>query len=158
MRRLLSLWATIYVANLAGATLSAILCALVGRSLGVVSIEALDEIGRHVTAHGGWVIFSSGILAGWLMGLLSWLLRASQETISQLAVVWVVTTAIGLARLHHCIAGYVEALMAVVAGSSTTMGALGRFLGFATLGNIVGGVVFVAALKLAHARRPSRRE
>lgn len=51
--------------------------------------------------HPGWVILLSGVLAGWLMGLLSWLVAASRDTIGQIFIVALVTTAIGIAHLHH---------------------------------------------------------
>jgi formate/nitrite transporter FocA (FNT family) len=50
------------------------------------------------------VIFGSAVLAGWLMGLLAWLVAAARETISQLVLVALVTWMIGFARLHHSIA------------------------------------------------------
>jgi formate-nitrite transporter family protein len=94
----------------------------------------------------------SAILAGWLMGLLSWLVAAGRDTISQIVLVWLITTAIGFARLHHAIVGTVEVLAGAFAGQGITAGDFGHFLLFATLGNIAGGVVFVAFLKYGQAR------
>ena len=41
------------------------------------------------------VILLSGILAGWLMGLVSWLVAAVRDTISQIVLTWMITTVIG---------------------------------------------------------------
>ena len=61
--------------------------------------------------------------------------------------VWVVTFAIGLAHLHHSIAGTIEALAGFFAGQAVSPPQIAVFLAFATLGNAVGGVVFVALFK-----------
>jgi formate/nitrite transporter FocA (FNT family) len=158
-RSLARLWGLVYVANVVGAVVSGAIGAFVLTALGVVDEAPLREMGRGMVDHPFWVIGTSAVLAGWLMGLLSWLSRTSRATISQLVVVWVVTATIGLGKLHHCIAGTVEVVMAMVA-PAPEVGCLdlGRFLLWSTLGNALGGAFFVAILKLGHARAPSRRE
>ena len=105
------------------------------------------------------MILVSAILAGWLMGLVSWLVTAGRDTISEIVFVWLVTGTIGLAHFHHCIAGSVEVLAAVFAGQGTTLADFGHFLLFSTLGNVIGGVFFVALVKYGHATkvRPGMR-
>ncbi|WP_157862514.1 formate/nitrite transporter family protein [Nitrosococcus halophilus] len=100
---LLRLWVLIYFSNLVGAAMFASLTTLVGPGLGVVSPEAYGHIARELVQHNGAVLLLSGILAGWLMGLLSWLVKATTDTISQIFIVWLVTSAIGLGHLPHCI-------------------------------------------------------
>ena len=95
--------------------------------------------------------FVSGILAGWLMGLLSWLVAAGRDTISQIVIVWLITTAIGLERLHHAVLGTAEVLGGVFA-SDVTLADFAHFLLWATLGNAIGGPIFVALLKTAHTK------
>jgi formate/nitrite transporter FocA (FNT family) len=107
-----------------------------------------------VVAHTGGVIFSSAMLAGWLMGLLSWLVSAVRDTISQIAIVWLITTTIGFAGLHHVVLGTVEVLCGLFLHQAVTLREFGSFLIFATLGNIVGGVIFVALIKYGHAKPP----
>ncbi len=72
--------------------------------------------------------------------------------ISQIVVVWLITTAIGFARLHHVVVRTVEVLAGAFSGQGVTAGDYGHFLLYATLGNIAGGVVFVAFLKYGRAR------
>jgi len=67
-----------------------------------------------------------------------------------------ITTAIGFARLHHVVVGSVEVLAGVFSGEGVTAGDFGQFLLYATLGNIAGGVVFVAFLKYGQARPEAR--
>ena len=81
------------------------------------------------------------------MGLLSWLVAASRDTISQIAIVWLIATVIGFAHLHHVVVGSVEVLAGVFAGSDVTMSDYGHFLLWTTLGNAIGGPFFVAFIK-----------
>lgn len=149
---LLRLWAVVYVSNLIGAALFAALAVLTGPRLGVISHEALGTIANGVVDHPGPAIFLSALLAGWLMGLLSWVVAAARDTISQVVVVWMVTAAIGLGHLHHAVLGTVEVLAGVFAAHGATMSDFGHFLLWTTLGNMIGGSCFVALLKFAHAR------
>jgi len=98
------------------------------------------------------VIFLSAVLAGWLMGLLSWLVAAGRDTISQVVLVWLITAAIGFAGLHHVILGAVEVLAGAFAGQGVGPADVGHFLLWATLGNTLGGALFVALLKYGRAR------
>jgi formate/nitrite transporter FocA (FNT family) len=146
------LWGLIYVANQAGAAAFAAFLAFLGPRLGVIETRVFGDIASGVVEHPGWVILLSGVLAGWLMGLLSWLVAASRDTISQIFIVALVTTAIGLAHLHHAVVGTAEVLAGVFSGQGTTLAGFGKFLLWATLGNILGGVFFVALIKFGHIR------
>jgi formate-nitrite transporter family protein len=152
LRQLGRLWGLIYVSNQAGAAAFAAFLAFLGPRLGVIEPRVFGEIASGLVDHPGWVILLSGLLAGWLMGLLSWLVAASRDTISQIFIVGLVTTAIGLCHLHHAVAGTAEVLAGVFSGQGATMADFGKFLVWATLGNILGGVFFVALLKFGHIR------
>ena len=152
------LWSMVYVGNLMGAGLSAALVALVGQALGVATAPALREIADPLLRHPAWVMLASAMIAGWLMGLLSWLVAAGRETISQIFFVWLVTCAIGMLQLHHSILGSVEVAAAIFAQTGVTVADLGRFLFWSTLGNSIGGTVFVALIKYSHVVRGSSHE
>jgi formate-nitrite transporter family protein len=149
--QLLRLWGLVYVANLAGAAAFGAIAAWVGPALGVVQPWALGEIAHGLVDHPALVMLASGVLAGWMMGLLSWLVSAGRDTVSQILFVWLVTFALGFTHLHHAIAGTTEVLAGLFAGQGITLADFGRFLALATLGNVIGGVVFVAILKFGHA-------
>jgi formate/nitrite transporter FocA (FNT family) len=149
---LLRLWAVVWVSNMLGAAAFAFLATVVGPSLGVIRLEAFGEIAHRLTDHPWRTILLSGVLAGWLMGLLSWLVAAGRDTISQIVLVWLVTTSIGFASLHHAVLGATEVFSGAFAGRGIGSGDVGRFLLWATLGNTIGGVVFVAILKYGLAR------
>ena len=144
-------WGVVYLANLLGAAAFAGLAVLVGPALGVIDRPVFGSIATSVTAHPGHVVFLSAVLAGWLMGLLSWLVAAARDTISQIVFVWLIATVIGFAHLHHVVVGSVEVLAGVFAGQGVNLGDFGHFLLWTTLGNALGGPVFVAIIKYNHA-------
>jgi formate/nitrite transporter FocA (FNT family) len=146
------LWITVYIGNLIGATAFAALAVWIGPTMGSIKESAFGTIAHHLTDHSIHAIFLSAVLAGWLMGLLSWLVSAARDTISQVVIVWLVALTIGLAGLHHVIAGTVEVLSGAFAGQGISAADFGKFLLWATLGNIVGGVLLVAIVKYGHAR------
>ena len=154
------LWSLVYLSNIIGAAGFAGLVVVVGPKLGVAEPVAFGEIARNLVEHAWWIIFLSALVAGWLMGLLSWLVSASRDTISQVVIVWLVTAAIGFGQLHHSILGTVEVLAGVFADQGVTLGDYGHFIVWSTLGNALGGVIFVALIKYSHAVRqeaPGRR-
>jgi formate/nitrite transporter FocA (FNT family) len=144
-------WAVIYVANLIGAAAFAGLAVIIGPALGTIEPRAFGEIAAAKVVHPGWVMLLSGLLAGWLMGLLSWLVAASRDTISQVVITWLIGAVIGYAHLHHVVAGSVEVLAGVFAGQGGTPSDYGRFLLWTTIGNAIGGPLFVAIIKYGHA-------
>ena len=149
---LMRTWGIVYGANVLGTVLFAYGCYLVLPALGSASHEAFAAIGARLLEHSVAVIFGSAVLAGWLMGLVAWLVAAARDTISQVLLVGLVTFAIGFASLHHCIAGSVEALGAVFGGGAS-VGDYLRFLVTASVGNALGGVLMVAAMRFGHATR-----
>jgi formate/nitrite transporter FocA (FNT family) len=148
---LLRLWCVVFVANISGAAAFAALAVQIGPALGVIDRRAFGELAHTLTDHPGIVIFGSAVLAGWLMGLMSWLVAASRDTIGQLALVWLIATVIGLGRLHHVVVGSVEVLGGVFAGENVTAADYGQFVLWTTLGNAVGGSFFVALIKYSYA-------
>jgi formate/nitrite transporter FocA (FNT family) len=142
----------IYVANQAGAAAFAAFLVFLGPRLGVIEPKVFGSIASGLVDHPGWVILLSAVLAGWLMGLLSWLVAASRDTIGQIVIVTLVTTAIGLCHLHHAVVGTAEVLAGVFSGQGATAADFGKFLFWATLGNILGGFFFVALIKFGHIR------
>lgn len=144
------LWGLVWISNLIGALFFSWFAVVVIDELGIAGVAAFEHISLRLIEPAWWVIILSGILAGWLMGLLSWLVTAGRDTISQVFFVWLVATSIGLAGLHHSIAGTVEVLMGLFAGAGVGWVDFGGFLVWTTLGNAIGGVVFVL-VKYGHA-------
>lgn len=150
IRDLLRLWAVVYVANLLGAAVFAGLLAWVAPALGVADAGAFGKISHNLVAHSSPVMFAGALLAGWLMGLLSWLVAAGRDTTSQIIIVWLITGALGLGHLPHVVVGTTEVLTGVFLQQGASFSDFGHFLLWTTLGNTAGGVIFVALIKYAH--------
>jgi formate/nitrite transporter FocA (FNT family) len=140
-------WGIIYAGNLVGGYIIGLMIAWLGPRLGIISYHSLEEIALHLIENKGVIILGSGLLAGWLMGLLSWLVTSSQETISRIFIVFMITSAIGLGSLHHCIVGSTEMFVGVLVSDKITIMDYLTTQFWATLGNIIGGVFFVSVLK-----------
>ena len=144
---LAKLWAIIFAGNLLGGYLFSLILVKIGPAMGTISLEAFYYIAEHLLQFDWWVTLGSGVLAGWLMGLLSWLVTSSKDTISRILVIILVTSVIGLGGLHHSIVGSLEVFAGLITSEEIGIGDYLRFQTAATLGNIIGGTVFVAVIK-----------
>ncbi|NHN58463.1 MULTISPECIES: formate/nitrite transporter family protein [Halorussus] len=145
------LWAVVYASNLLGCAAFAGLIALVGPPMDIVDARAFGSLARALVPLSWWVILLSGVVAGWLMGLVTWLVAASRDTVSRVLLTVVVTAGIGFGPFHHSLLGTTEVLSALFLGTGVTLAEYAHFLGWTTLGNVVGGSVFVGLLNYGHA-------
>ena len=143
-------WGVTYVANLVGCALFAGLIAVLGPSMQIIDADAFGTLASALLPYPWWVILLSGVIAGWLMGLVTWLSAASRDTVSRILFVILVTTVIGSGPFHHSILGTTEILSAVFLGQGVTLGDYSHFLVWTTVGNVIGGSVFVGLLNYGH--------
>ena len=149
VKSLLRLWAIVYITNIIGGLIFALILAYFAGTLHFLNTESFAHIANNFV-HNTWqTTLLSAALAGWLMGLLAWLVAASTETISQIIIIWIVTAAIGFASLPHCIVGNIEVASALFSGKVSFTQYI-VFLWPVTLGNAIGGVFFVGVLKFSH--------
>lgn len=113
---------------------------------------SLEHLLRPLVAPTWYALLVSATLAGWLMGLLSWLLVASRETVSQILFVYVTTFAIGVAHLQHIVSGAVLSFMGLFAGVVTVREAL-HFAAWTTVGNSIGGIAFALLVRFSILKR-----
>ena len=153
-RSLLNLWVIIYAGNLIGGYLFGTIVLQFNSGTHLISLDFFHFVSQKMIAYSSTNILVSSIMAGWLMGTLSWLLSSAQDTLSRVAMIFFVTFIISIAGLHHCIVGSIEIFMAYF-GSANDVSGLEfiRFQSLATLGNIIGGVVLVALIKYGHSKR-----
>ena len=95
-------------------------------------------------------------LAGWLMGLLPRLVVAGRDSISQVALLWIVGGVIGLGHLPHAITGSIETFTATLLGQLPPSD-LGHFMLWTTVGNVLGGVVFAVLIRYSVVRTGTDR-
>ncbi len=147
------LWLLVYAGNVLGGIVFAAGTVYFAPAYGIVEASALVEIAKNLISHRPWQILSAGVIAGWMMGILSWIYTAAKDSTARLIIIWLITFGIGIAHLPHSIAGNVEVLMGTLV--SPTIGVVDyvAFLALATVGNAVGGTVFVALLKYGHVVR-----
>lgn len=141
------LWVAVFLANIVGAALFALLIAKTG-ALAPEYLDQLVHLGERAAAGGSSSIFWSGVIGGWLIALVAWMVTASRHTIGQIVVIWALTYVMGIGRFAHCIAGSGEILTAVFQ-NSVSVGAYLSWLFLATAGNVAGGVVILTLLNYA---------
>ena len=141
-------WTLVYLANLAGAVGSALLVhwsGTLGLGDGEVGTSAI-RIGETKAALGFGEAFFRGVLCNTLVCLAVWLCFAAHDVAGKiLAIVFPISAFVALG-FEHSIANMYLIPIAMLAGAEITMAAfLGNLLPV-TLGNVVGGGVFVAAI------------
>ncbi|MCV9385441.1 formate/nitrite transporter family protein [Reichenbachiella ulvae] len=151
-RNILVLWALVYSGNLIGGYIFSLLISKIGPVVGFIKPSTFHHLAEELVDYNWDTILLSALLAGWMMGLLGWLVTSSQDTISRILVISLVTFIIGVAGLHHCIVGSIEVFTGVLSSSEITFDDYLKFQFWATVGNAVGGSVFVAILKFSHVR------
>ncbi|MFI8379730.1 formate/nitrite transporter family protein [Leeuwenhoekiella sp. NPDC079379] len=144
---LLRLWGLVIFGNLLGGTLIGLVLVWIGPKLGIFDVETVITIGKHVAGFGLPTILVSAILAGWMMGLLSWLVTSSKDTVSRIIIIFLITATMAFTGLHHSIIGNVEVFAAYISGTEITLGQYISVQSTALIGNAIGGAFFVALLK-----------
>ncbi|MEP0714239.1 formate/nitrite transporter family protein [Algoriphagus sp.] len=144
---MLKLWGIVIVGNLIGGYIIAGILLWLGPHLGIFTIDVVVAIAEHVLHPPTTVVFVSAIVAGWLMGLLSWLLASSRDTISRIVMIFMITAVMSFTGLHHSIIGSVEVFSGMLSSPDISLWDYVSFQSTALLGNAFGGAIFVALLK-----------
>ncbi|UZD24155.1 formate/nitrite transporter family protein [Algoriphagus halophytocola] len=144
---MLKLWGVVISGNLVGGYLMAGILLWLGPHLGIFDREVVVDIASHVLHADLPIIFVSAIVAGWLMGLLSWLLASSRDTISRIVMIFLITAVMSFTGLHHSIIGSVEVFSGMLSSPAISIWDYLSFQSTALLGNAFGGAIFVALLK-----------
>jgi formate-nitrite transporter family protein len=141
--QMLRLWSIVLFTNLVGAAAFAEVSARTSVFTPQFKAAFL-QVGLQAL-HPGWgEIFGRGILAGWLIALMVWLLPAANP--QRVWIIIIITWLVGAAGLSHIIAGSVETLYAVCAGAWPWQQYVTGFLVPVFVGNTAGGVLLVAIL------------
>jgi formate/nitrite transporter FocA (FNT family) len=152
VKNLFILWGIVYLGNIIGGCIFSYLAVYLGQEMMLIKPDTFYELAHKLTDYKWHAILVSGIFAGWLMGLLAWLIASVNETISRILMVILVTTVIGFFGLHHSIVGNIELFAGFITSDKITFGIYIKTLLLASAGNILGGVFFVALLKFSHVK------
>lgn len=151
IKKMLRLWAIVIAGNLFGAMISAIFLILAEDVINAT--PGFIKVGMHLVNYGLQPLFFSAMLAGWLMALGAWLIKATSSALSQMASIYIVTFIIGIGGLHHSIAGSVEMFTAYLISDTFSIPQVLRFIMVTIFGNLFGGSIFVALLNYSHIRK-----
>lgn len=144
--KVVRLWAVVLCANLFGAFAFAFAVSHLPMFTPEVQ-HTFTEIGREAAAPSFGAIVWRGVIAGWLIALMVWILPSAEQT--RLFVILIITYVVGLGAFSHIIAGSVEVLYLVVTGELSFTHYLGSYLLPVFFGNSIGGVSLVSLLNYA---------
>ena len=141
----LRLWAIVLPSNVLGAFLFALLAVKTG-ALRPEFVAAMTRIGVEAAGVGTTRVFWSGVIGGWIIALVAWLVSGSHSITGSVMLIWLLTFVVGLGGFAHCIATSGEILAAIL-DHQLAVSRYFTWLAPATLGNICGGVLLVTLLE-----------
>ena len=148
--RTMRLWAIVLTMNLVGAFIFAGLAIWTGALSEDVQAQLVSG-GETYTQGAFWDTFWSAVVTGFLLALVAWLVEGCDTVTGRVAVIWSLTFMVALGTFDHCIATTVSAFAAMLDGA-LSFGDVAAWFAPAFLGNVLGGVVIVAAINYGQVR------
>jgi formate/nitrite transporter FocA (FNT family) len=142
----LRVWGVVLLANLVGTFLFAAVAAQSG-VFQPDAVDALTSMSAELMAMPFWHMLIDAGFAGWLIGLMVWLLPGAGPL--RPAIIILLTYVVAMCQFPHIIAGSVEAAFGVFSGHATVAAYFTHFLIPTLIGNVVGGTALVAVLNHA---------
>lgn len=142
----LRVWVIVLVANLVSTWVFAGIAAAHG-VFPPATYQAMSELSGHTMEGPFWHTALMGGSAGWLIGLMVWLLPSAST--GRALIIILLTYIIAICQFPHIIAGSVEAAFGVFTGHATIYDYVLRFLAPTLLGNAIGGTILAALLNHA---------
>ena len=154
-------WGVVYIANLLGSLLIVFIVSQTGLLDGAVGVTAIKIASVKVNLTFSQAFYRA-ILCNWLVCLAVWLTFGARDIVSKMFAAYVPIMAFVASSFEHCVANmyfipigiYLKDNPAVVSAAEIAPDKLANLTAYGfvvnnlvpvTLGNIVGGVVFVAA-------------
>jgi formate/nitrite transporter FocA (FNT family) len=139
------LWAVVLPFNVLGALAFAALAGLT-HALPPAVVQALGQLGLDAAHHPAEAIFWSGVMGGWIIATVAWLVSGSHSITGSVMIIWMLCFVVGLGNFAHCIAASGEVFTAILNGAAPWIAFPMWFLP-AVAGNICGGVGMVTLLE-----------
>jgi formate/nitrite transporter FocA (FNT family) len=147
---LLRLWIVTALANLAAGW---VMMALVAGAFPAMRAAAVQS-GTAYNDHGiGWQAFALSVLGGVAITLMTWMEHSNESVGAHIVAAVTMAFVLAVGSLHHVIILSLTMFAALVYGAPFGYGEWAATAGWAALGNIVGGVGLVTALRLLQAGR-----
>ena len=141
----LRLWVIVLPSNVLGAFFFALLAVRTG-ALRPEVVAAMTHLGVEAVGFTTSHVFWSGVIGGWIIALVAWLVSGSHSITGSVMLIGLLTFVVGLGGFAHCIATSGEILAAIL-DHQLTFARYFAWLAPATLGNICGGVLLVTLLE-----------
>lgn len=152
LTRLLVMWALTLAGNFAGIVLIALILTK-GRVLEPATLKAAGGLADLQSGRDAWAALLSGVLAGTVMTLFTWLAAAAETDISRIVLALLGGLVLAAPSLNHAVVGFGEMIFGMLAGSAEgNLGDVAGIVGLAIAGNLIGGLGFVTANRLVQAR------
>jgi formate/nitrite transporter FocA (FNT family) len=107
----------------------------------------MQTLSAHTMDYPFWHTILTAGCAGWLIGLMVWLLPGAGP--SRPLIIILLTYVVAICQFPHVIAGSVEAAFGTLSGHASFADYLFRFLVPTLLGNSIGGTILAALLNHA---------
>ena len=146
----LRLWSIVFPTNILGALLFALLAVKTGALRPEYTAE-LVNLGHQAASLSAGHAFWSGVVGGWIIATVAWLVSASHSITGSVMLIWTMTFIVGAGHFSHCIASSGEILSTVLAGE-LPVSAFFSWLAPCTLGKICGGVLLVTLLEYGQSK------
>ncbi len=148
--QLIRLWVTTLAANLAGGW---VIAWLIANALPDVRTAAIDAASGYHVAGIGAASFASAVLGGMVITLLTWLQHSTNSVPAKIVAAYAFAFVLAAPPLAHSIVGSLEQFVALIQGAPFGYADWLGFLGWVVLGNTLGGVGLVTALRLVQVGR-----
>lgn len=137
-------WTFVWLGNFVGALLfTFFMVAVTGIMDGEPYRSTVITIAQNKTSLTPLVTFFRGIGANWCVCLAVWMALAADSIGAKALCVWIPVAAFVALGYEHCIANMFYIPCGMLAGADISWSAFGINLLFSTIGNIVGGALFV---------------
>ncbi|MER2999346.1 formate/nitrite transporter family protein [Pontibacter populi] len=140
------LWGVVLFANLLGSLLVALVVAHTS-AFDPHVLETFAKLGHEAMKPDFGTVLLRGIFAGWLIALMVWLLPYAGS--ARVLIIILITYVVAIGHFSHVIAGSMETFTIAAMGETSWADVLLNYTLPALIGNILGGVVLVAAINHA---------
>jgi len=141
----MKLWAVVLPFNVLGALAFAVLATRTD-ALPPSCVQSLAQLGLDAAHNPAATIFWSGVMGGWIIATVAWLVSGSHSITGSVMIIWMLTFVVGLGNFAHCIAASGEVFASILTGRAPWL-AFPRWFLPAVAGNICGGVGMVTLLE-----------
>lgn len=143
--QMLKNWSVVWVSNLVGSVLLALIVVYTGVLDGDAGTKAM-AIAEGKASLSAMTMIGRGILCNVLVVLAVWMATSSQDIISKIFACWFPIMLFVLCGFEHSVANMYFIPAGMLLGAKITMGALIKNLVCVTIGNILGGAIIIPCL------------